>query len=103
MVEEFEQAFAAYCDGRYCMGVSSGTDALRFALMAAGVEPGDAVITVPNTFIATTEAISQAGAQPVFVDVDGRPATRSVASLREFLEPSASATAGQAQPRGQAV
>src|SRR5512143_2486013 len=63
MVEHFERDFAAYCDSKYCIGVNSGTDALRFALIAAGVNAGDTVITVPNTFIATTEAISQAGAR----------------------------------------
>src|ERR1700682_4346969 len=60
MVEDFEKGFARYCDAQHCGGVASGTDALRFALTAAGVEAGDAVVTVPNTFIATTEAISQA-------------------------------------------
>jgi dTDP-4-amino-4,6-dideoxygalactose transaminase len=64
-----ETEFAAFCDSRYSIGVNSGTDALRFALMAIGVGAGDEVITVPNTFIATTEAISQVGATPVFVDV----------------------------------
>src|SRR5262249_48899481 len=64
MVEAFEKDFAAFCDTRYSVGVSSGTDALRFALTAAGVKEGDVVVTVPSTFIATTEAISQAGAQP---------------------------------------
>jgi dTDP-4-amino-4,6-dideoxygalactose transaminase len=68
-VTGFEQEFAAFCDSRFCVGVGSGTDALRFALMAAGIGRGDEVITVPNTFIATTEAISQVGALPVFVDV----------------------------------
>lgn len=72
MVEEFEHDFAHFCDTKYCVGVGSGTDALRFALIAAGVEPGEVVITVPNTFIATTEAISQAGATPEFVDIDER-------------------------------
>ena len=66
MVEEFEREFADFCDVRHAVGVASGTDALRFALMAAGVQPGDTVVTVPNTFIATTEAISQAGAQAGF-------------------------------------
>ena len=72
-VADFEKEFAAFCGVGHCVGLSSGTDALRFALMAAGVGPGDEVITVPHTFIATTEAISQAGATPVFVDID--PAT----------------------------
>ena len=56
--------FANFSDVKHCVGVASGTDALRFALMAAGVQPGSTVITVPNTFIATTEAISQAGEFP---------------------------------------
>ena len=68
-VSGFEEEFAKFCDSKYCVGVNSGTDALRFALMAIGVGPGDEVITVPNTFIATTEAISQVGAKPVFVDI----------------------------------
>ena len=63
MVQGFEQDFAKFCETEHCVGVGSGTDALRFALIAAGVGPGDIVVTVPNTFIATTEAISQAGAQ----------------------------------------
>src|SRR5258706_10424613 len=53
MVDEFERDFANYCGTRHCVGVANGTDALRFAIMAAGVRPGDTVVTVPNTFIAT--------------------------------------------------
>jgi dTDP-4-amino-4,6-dideoxygalactose transaminase len=68
-VTGLEEEFAAFCDSSYCVGVGSGTDALRFALMAAGIGQGDEIITVPNTFIATTEAISQVGARPVFVDI----------------------------------
>lgn len=86
MVEGFEQDFAKYCDTTYCVGVGSGTDALRFALMAAGVRDGDLVITVPNTFIATTEAISQAGARPVFVDVDEDTYNMDPDKLQEYLE-----------------
>ncbi|MHB8539111.1 MAG: DegT/DnrJ/EryC1/StrS family aminotransferase [Candidatus Dormibacteria bacterium] len=86
MVEQFETNFAAFCDARHCVGVSSGTDALRFALMAAGVQPGEIVITVPNTFIATTEAISQAGARPEFVDIDEGTYNMDPAKLQEFLE-----------------
>jgi dTDP-4-amino-4,6-dideoxygalactose transaminase len=70
MVESFENDFAKFCDTAHSVAVNSGTDALRFALIAAGVKPGDAVVTVPHTFIATTEAISQAGALPEFVDID---------------------------------
>jgi dTDP-4-amino-4,6-dideoxygalactose transaminase len=86
MVESFERQFAEFCEARYCVGVSSGTDALRFALIAAGVRPGDTVVTVPNTFIATTEAISQAGARPDFVDVDERTYTMDPDRLRAYLE-----------------
>ena len=86
MVTGFEQAFAGFCGVRHCVGVSSGTDALRFAVLAAGIGPGDAVVTVPNTFIATTEAISQAGATPEFVDIDERTYTMDPAKLAEFLE-----------------
>ena len=86
MVEEFEKAFAEFCDAKFAVGVSSGTDALRFALMASGVQSGDVVVTVPNTFIATTEAISQAGATPEFVDIDERTYNMDPAKLREYLE-----------------
>jgi dTDP-4-amino-4,6-dideoxygalactose transaminase len=86
MVENFEREFAAFCDAAHCVGVGSGTDALRFALMAAGVKAGDTVITVPNTFIATTEAISQSGATPIFVDVDARMYTKDPEKLRACLE-----------------
>jgi dTDP-4-amino-4,6-dideoxygalactose transaminase len=86
MVEEFEHAFAAFCESRHAVAVSSGTDALRFALMACGVQTGDVVVTVANTFIATTEAISQAGALPEFVDIDALTYNMSVEKLRSFLE-----------------
>jgi dTDP-4-amino-4,6-dideoxygalactose transaminase len=86
MVEQFERDFAAFCDAEHCVGVSSGTDALRFALIAAGIKQGDTVVTVPNTFIATTEAISQAGARPDFVDIDERTYNMDPEKLREYLE-----------------
>src|SRR2546422_8570296 len=86
MVEAFEREFAEFCEVEYCVGVGSGTDALRFALIAAGVQPGDTVVTVPNTFIATTEAISQAGAQTDFVDVDARTSNMDPARLRAYLD-----------------
>jgi len=85
MLEQFENAFAEFCETKYCVGVSSGTDALRFALMAAGVKFGDIVITVPNTFIATTEAISQAGAEPRFVDVDERTYNMDPVQVRKYV------------------
>ncbi len=86
MVEDFEREFAAFCDAKYCVGVNSGTDALRFAFMAAGVEQGDIIVTVPHTFIATTEAISQAGAQIAFVDIDEATYTMDPEKLREYFE-----------------
>jgi dTDP-4-amino-4,6-dideoxygalactose transaminase len=86
MVEEFEKAFADFCDTKFSIGVSSGTDALRFALMACGVQPGDVVVTVPNTFIATTEAISQAGALPEFVDIDEQTYNMDPAKLAQYLK-----------------
>lgn len=86
VVLEFEKDFAKYCDTQHCVGVGSGTDALTFALMAAGVQAGDIVVTVPNTFIATTEAISQAGARPDFVDIDEQTYNMDVRKLRDYLE-----------------
>jgi dTDP-4-amino-4,6-dideoxygalactose transaminase len=86
MLEEFEMAFAAFCGVDHCVGVANGTDALLFALRAAGVASGDVVVTVPNTFIATTEAISQAGALPEFVDVNERTSNISPAMLEHYLE-----------------
>ena len=86
MVEDFEEAFAAFCGASHSVAVSSGTDALRFAIMTCGVKPGDAVLTVPHTFIATTEAISQAGAVPEFIDIDERTYNMSVEMLQLYLE-----------------
>ena len=85
-VQDFENAFAEFCGVEHCAGVGNGTDAVRFALMAAGVRPGDSVITVANTFIATTEAITQAGAIPEFVDIDERTYNIDPEKLREYLE-----------------
>ena len=85
MVEGFERDFAHFTETQHCLGVSSGTDAVRFALMAAGVQPGDIVVTVPHTFIATTEAITQAGARADFVDIDERTYCMDLAKLQEYL------------------
>ena len=86
MVKGFEEDFAQFCESRFCVGVGSGTDALRFALIAVGVRSGDIVVTVPNTFIATTEAISQTGARPDFVDIDERTYNMDPGKLRQYLE-----------------
>jgi dTDP-4-amino-4,6-dideoxygalactose transaminase len=85
-VEHFEREFAQFCNVEHCVGVNSGTDALRFALMAGGVARGEIVITVANTFAATVEAILQAGARPQFVDIDPRTFNMSIDALREFLK-----------------
>ena len=69
-VAQFEQEFAAYCQANYAIAVNSGTSALWLALLALGISEDDEVVTVPNTFIATAEAISLCGAKPVFVDID---------------------------------
>jgi Predicted pyridoxal phosphate-dependent enzyme apparently involved in regulation of cell wall biogenesis len=86
MVENFERVFAQFCDARFCVGVNSGTDALRFAFMAAGVNPGEIIVTVPHTFIATTEAISQVGAHIAFVDIHEQTYTMDPEKLRRYLE-----------------
>jgi len=86
MVEDFEREFAEFCDAKYCVGVNSGTDALRFAFMAADVKPGEIIVTVPHTFIATTEAISQVGAHIAFVDIYEKTYTMDPEKLREYLE-----------------
>lgn len=85
-VEGFEREFAEFCGVQHCVGVNSGTDALRFALMGAGIQSGDIVITVAHSFIATTEAISQAGARVEFVDIDRRTYTMDPEKLRQYLE-----------------
>lgn len=85
-VEAFEDEFAQFCETKYCVGVNSGTDALRFALITAGIGPGHGVITVPNTFIATAEAISQTGATPAFVDINPKTHTMDASQLNAFLE-----------------
>lgn len=69
-VAEFEREFAAYCGVRHAVAVNSGTSALHLALLAAGVGPGDEVITVPFTFVATVSSILYTGARPLFVDID---------------------------------
>lgn len=69
-VAAFEERFAAYCGARYCVALNSGTSALHLALLAAGIGPGDEVITVSMTFVATAAAVLYCGAKPVFVDID---------------------------------
>jgi len=84
-VEKFEEEFAAFCGSPYAIGVGNGTDALWLALLALGIGEGDEVITVPNTFIATAEAITYCKARPVFVDVDPETFTMNPAELEKSL------------------
>ncbi|MBN1309940.1 MAG: DegT/DnrJ/EryC1/StrS family aminotransferase [Anaerolineae bacterium] len=86
-VSEFEAAFAAFCGAKHAIGVASGTAAIHLALHALDVEAGDEVITVPNTFIATTEPIISLGAKPVFVDVDPERFTLDPPKLEDAITP----------------
>ena len=86
-VQAFEEAFADYCGVRHAVAVNSGTSALHLALIAAGVGPGDEVITVPFTFVATVLAIDMAGATPVFVDIDPLTYTMDPHALAAAVTP----------------
>ncbi len=86
-VEQFERDFAAYVEAKHCVGVNSGTSALHLALLAAGVSPGDEVITTANTFIATAEVISYTGATPVFVDIDAATANIDPVAVERAISP----------------
>jgi dTDP-4-amino-4,6-dideoxygalactose transaminase len=86
-LQAFENEFATYCGCRYGVGVASGTDALVLALRACQIGPGDEVITVANSFIATVEAIAQVGATPVFVDIDPDTYTLDWRQLDQVLTP----------------
>jgi dTDP-4-amino-4,6-dideoxygalactose transaminase len=86
-VAAFEQEFAGYCQAQHGIGVNSGTSALHLALLAAGIGPGDEVITVPCTFVATVAAIVYTGARPVFVDVDPGSATMDVSQIEQAITP----------------
>lgn len=82
-LEEFEKAFAGYCGTKFSAGVNSGTSALHLALLALGIKPGDEVITCPNSFFATAEAITAAGAKPVFADISPESFCMDPESLRK--------------------
>ena len=86
-VDEFEKAFARYSGAEWCVGVNSGTDALRFAFIALGLQPGDEVITAAHTFIATSEAITQAGGSVRFADVDPRTRTLDPQAVAAAITP----------------
>ncbi len=84
-VEAFEEEFARYCGVRYCVCVNSGTSALHLALIACGLGPGDEVITVPMTFVATVWAISYVGARPIFVDIEANTCTMDVSQVKRAI------------------
>ena len=86
-VAAFEQEFATYCGSKNCIAVNSGTSALHLALLAANIGPGDEVITVPHTFVATVSAIHYAGAKTVFVDIDPRSFTMDPTKLEAAITP----------------
>lgn len=86
-VAQFEQAFATYCKSAHCVGVSSGTAALHVALLAAGVGPGDEVVTTPLTFVATVAAIEYCGAVPVLVDCAQESMTLDPNMLAQVISP----------------
>jgi dTDP-4-amino-4,6-dideoxygalactose transaminase len=85
-VASFEDDFSKFCGVSHSVGLGNGTDALWLALLALGVGPGDEVITVPHTFLATAEAISYCGARPVFVDIDPRTYTMDPARIEQACQ-----------------
>jgi dTDP-4-amino-4,6-dideoxygalactose transaminase len=86
-VTRFEEAYARFCETRFCIGVANGTDSLWLSLLAAGIGQGDEVITVPMTFMATAEAITYAGARPVFVDIEPRTFTMDPDRIAAAITP----------------
>jgi len=85
-VQEFEEAFASYVGSKYACAVSSCTDALHLSLLAVGVKPGDVVITVSHSFIATANSVRFCGAEPVFVDIDPQTYNMCPTELKSFLD-----------------
>ena len=87
VLAEFEREFADFCQAKACVGVGNGTDAIYLALHALGIGPGDEVITVANTFIATSESITRTGATPIFVDVDEQTLLMNMDELESAISP----------------
>lgn len=99
-VAQFEKEFAAFCDCKEAIGVGSGTEALWLCLLALGIGPGDEVISVPNSFVATAEAISLCGATQVFIDVDPRTYTLDPNKLDDYLKKTFPVTSSQFPVKG---
>jgi dTDP-4-amino-4,6-dideoxygalactose transaminase len=102
-VARFEQEFARFCNCKHAVGVGNGTDALWLSLLSLGIGPGDEVITVPDTFIATAEAITYCGATPVFVDVDPKTYNMDPNKLEDCLKKRLSPNASRLTPRPKAI
>src|SRR5438552_1733758 len=86
-VANFEREFAAYCGSAHCIVLNSGTSALHLALLAAGIGPGDEVITVPFTFVASVASVTYTGARPVLVDIEPRSFTIDPATIAAAITP----------------
>lgn len=84
-VGQFESAFAAFCKVRHAIGVANGTDAITLAVRALGIGPGDEVIVPANSFVATAEGVCQAGAIPVFADIDARTYSLDIEKLERYI------------------
>jgi dTDP-4-amino-4,6-dideoxygalactose transaminase len=102
-VAGFEQEFAKFCNCKHAIGVGNGTDALWLSLIALGIGPGDEVITVPDTFIATAEAITYCGAQPAFVDIDPKTYNMDPNKLEDYLKKRLSPTPSTLTTRPKAI
>ena len=99
----FEREFAAFLGAAHCVGVASGTDALEIALRACGIGPGDAVLTVSHTAVATVAAIERAGAAPVLADIDPRSFTLDPEQLSDTIKEYQAGPAAAGRPRLKAV
>ncbi|MBU0543814.1 MAG: DegT/DnrJ/EryC1/StrS family aminotransferase [Proteobacteria bacterium] len=102
-LNDFEEAFAKFCNVKHCIGVGNGTDAIFIALKALGIGPGDEVITVANSFIATSEAITMAGAKVAFVDIDPKTYNIDANKLSQYLEHRFSPNPSPLNPKPSAI
>jgi len=101
--ESFEKKFAQFCGAKYCVGVGNGTDALFIALKAMGIGAGDEVVTVANSFIATSEAVTSTGARVAFIDIDPKTYNIDPNKLEDYLKKASKPQASSLKPRPAAV